>query len=152
MASRRRLPRCIGGPYKASVSFALSYLQLRHGQQAADWLEGKSIPQAMDIIPRALTLQNLDAYERDVADPGAVYRNPQKRDVYLKMYGKHLLRHPRSVPQLPMVVGTKIIAAVTSAGIFQADRIRVASVYRQHFLIKSQIPSSPDSPSARHHM
>jgi hypothetical protein len=28
------------------------------GQHAADWLEGKSVPQAMDILPRALTLQN----------------------------------------------------------------------------------------------
>jgi ribose transport system substrate-binding protein len=76
-----------GGPYKASVSLASPIFSYAMGQHAADWLEGNSIPQAMDILPRALTLQNLDAYERDVADPGAVYRDPQKRDVYLKMYG-----------------------------------------------------------------
>jgi ribose transport system substrate-binding protein len=76
-----------GGPYKASVSLTSPIFSYAMGQHAADWLEGKSIPQAMDILPRALTLQNLDAYERDVADPGAVYRDPQKRDVYLKMYG-----------------------------------------------------------------
>jgi ribose transport system substrate-binding protein len=76
-----------GGPYKASVSLAAPIFSYAMGQHAADWLEGKNIPQAMDILPRALTLQNLDAYERDVADPGAVYRDPQKRNVYLRMYG-----------------------------------------------------------------
>jgi ribose transport system substrate-binding protein len=76
-----------GGPFKASVSLASPIFSYAMGQHAADWLEGKSIPQAMDILPRALTLQNLDAYERDVADPGAVYRDPQRRDAYLKMYG-----------------------------------------------------------------
>jgi ribose transport system substrate-binding protein len=76
-----------GGAFKTSVSLASPIFGYAMGQQAADWLEGKTIPQAMDILPRALTLQNLDAYERDVADPGAVYRDPQKRDVYLKMYG-----------------------------------------------------------------
>jgi ribose transport system substrate-binding protein len=77
----------LGGPFKASVSLASPIFSYAMGQHAADWLEGKSIPQAMDILPRALTLQNLDAYERDVADPGAVYRDPQRRDAYLKMYG-----------------------------------------------------------------
>jgi ribose transport system substrate-binding protein len=76
-----------GGPYKASVSLASPVFSYAMGQHAADWLEGKSIPQAMDILPKALTLQNLDQYERDVADPGAVYRDPQKQASYLKMYG-----------------------------------------------------------------
>jgi ribose transport system substrate-binding protein len=76
-----------GGPFKASVSLASPIFSYAMGQHAADWLEGKSIPQAMDILPRVLTPQNLDAYERDVADPGAVYGDQQKRDVYLKMYG-----------------------------------------------------------------
>jgi ribose transport system substrate-binding protein len=76
-----------GGSYRASVSLASPVFSYAMGQHAADWLEGKSIPQAMDILPKALTLQNLDQYERDVADPGAVYRDPQKRSSYLKMYG-----------------------------------------------------------------
>ena len=57
------------------------------GQHAADWLEGKSIPQAMDILPKALTLQNLAEYEADTADPASVYRDGKRRDEYLKMYG-----------------------------------------------------------------
>jgi ribose transport system substrate-binding protein len=76
-----------GGPFKASVSLASPVFSYAMGQHAADWLEGKSVPQAMDILPRTLTLQNLEAYERDVADPAAVYRDPQRRDLYLKMYG-----------------------------------------------------------------
>ena len=39
------------------------------GQHAADWLEGKSIPQAMDILPKALKLDNIASYEVDLADP-----------------------------------------------------------------------------------
>ena len=44
-----------GGPYKASISLASSVFGYAMGQHAADWLDGKSIPQAMDILPIALT-------------------------------------------------------------------------------------------------
>lgn len=74
-------------PYKASISLASSIFGYAMGQHAADWLEGKSIPQAMDILPKALTSANLADYERDVADPGAVYADPARRASYLKMYG-----------------------------------------------------------------
>lgn len=76
-----------GGPYKASVSLASPVFGYAMGQHAADWLEGKSIPQAMDILPKALTSQNLAQYEADIADPASVYRDNKRRDEYLKMYG-----------------------------------------------------------------
>jgi ribose transport system substrate-binding protein len=76
-----------GGPYKASVSLASPIFAYAMGQHAADWLEGKSIPQAMDILPRALTVENIAHYEADVADPGSVYRDLALRGSYLKMYG-----------------------------------------------------------------
>ncbi|WP_035701114.1 sugar ABC transporter substrate-binding protein [Bradyrhizobium genomosp. I (2014)] len=76
-----------GGPYKASVSLASPIFGYAMGQHAADWLDGKSIPQAMDILPKALTLQNLAQYQSDIADPAAVYNDPKRRDSYLKMYG-----------------------------------------------------------------
>jgi ribose transport system substrate-binding protein len=76
-----------GGPYKASVSLASPVFSYAMGQHAADWLEGKSIPQAMDILPRALTAENIAEYEADVANPAAVYADPARRTVYLKMYG-----------------------------------------------------------------
>ena len=44
-------------------------------------------PQAMDILPKALSLQNIAQYEKDVAEPGAVYADPARRASYLKMYG-----------------------------------------------------------------
>ena len=56
-------------------------------QHAADWLEGKSIPQAMDILPKLLTSENMVSYESDLANPDAVYRDPARRAAYLKMYG-----------------------------------------------------------------
>jgi ribose transport system substrate-binding protein len=74
-------------PYKASISLASPIFGYAMGQHAADWLEGKSIPQAMDILPAVLDRQNLPQYEADTTDPGAVYADPKRRDLYLKMYG-----------------------------------------------------------------
>jgi ribose transport system substrate-binding protein len=76
-----------GGPYKTTVTLASSVFGYAMGEQAADWLEGKSIPQAMDILPKVLTAENSDQYERDLADPAAVFRDAKRRDEYLKMYG-----------------------------------------------------------------
>jgi ribose transport system substrate-binding protein len=76
-----------GGPYKVSVSLASPVFAYAMGQHAADWLEGKSIPQAMDILPKALNADNMAQYEADLADPGTVYDDAARRDGYLKMYG-----------------------------------------------------------------
>lgn len=76
-----------GGPYKASVTLASSVFGYAMGQHAADWLDGKSIPQAMDVLPRSITLDSVAAYESDLADPGAVYADRVRRESYLRMYG-----------------------------------------------------------------
>lgn len=76
-----------GGPYKASVSLASPIFGYALGQFAADWMEGKSVPQAMDILPKALTAENLSQYRADMANPKAVYQDPTRRDGYLSMYG-----------------------------------------------------------------
>lgn len=76
-----------GGPYKASISLASPVFGYAMGQHAADWLDGKSIPQAMDILPKALTSENIAQYEKDIAEPGAVYADPMRRASYLNLYG-----------------------------------------------------------------
>jgi ribose transport system substrate-binding protein len=76
-----------GTPYKISVSLASPVFGYAMGQHAADWLEGKSIPQAMDILPTALTVANIGQYESDLADPASVYEDARRRDSYLRMYG-----------------------------------------------------------------
>ena len=76
-----------GGPYKASISLNSPVFAYALGQHAADWLEGRSIPQAMDILPSALSASNLVQYEADVADPAAVWRDNARRNSYLRMYG-----------------------------------------------------------------
>jgi ribose transport system substrate-binding protein len=76
-----------GGPYKASISLASPIFGYAMGQYAADWLDGRSIPQAMDILPTALSLENIARYEADMADPAAVYADRTRRAAYLKMYG-----------------------------------------------------------------
>ena len=74
-------------PYKTSISLASPVFGYAMGQHAADWLEGKSIPQAMDILPIALNARNIAQYEADLADPAAVYADPERRARYLRMYG-----------------------------------------------------------------
>jgi ribose transport system substrate-binding protein len=74
-------------PYKASISLSSPVFGYAMGQFAADWLEGKSIPQAMDILPIALKSANLSQYEADLVDPASVYADPSRRDAYLKMFG-----------------------------------------------------------------
>jgi ribose transport system substrate-binding protein len=76
-----------GGPYKISISLASPVFGYAMGQHAADWLDGKSIPQAMDILPSALTNANIAQYEADLANPAGVYADPARRASYLKMYG-----------------------------------------------------------------
>ena len=76
-----------GSPYKASISLASPVFGYAMGRFASDWLDGRSVPQAMDILPKALTIANIGQYERDVADPAAVYADPARRNSYLKMYG-----------------------------------------------------------------
>jgi ribose transport system substrate-binding protein len=76
-----------GGPYKASVSLNSPVFAYAMGQHAADWLEGRSIPQAMDILPIALSQANIARYEADLADPARVWRDTSSRAAYLRMYG-----------------------------------------------------------------
>jgi ribose transport system substrate-binding protein len=74
-------------PYRISISLASPVFGYAMGQHAADWLEGKSIPQAMDILPSPLTADNIAQYEADLASPGRVWADPARRAAYLKMYG-----------------------------------------------------------------
>ncbi len=74
-------------PFRISISLASPVFGYAMGQHAADWLEGKSIPQAMDILPSPLTAANIAQYEADLANPGGVWADPARRAAYLKMYG-----------------------------------------------------------------
>ena len=74
-------------PYRISISLASPVFGYAMGQHAADWLEGKSIPQAMDILPSPLTAANIAQYEADLANPAGVWADPARRAAYLKMYG-----------------------------------------------------------------
>ncbi len=74
-------------PFKTSVSLSSPVFGYAMGQFAADWLAGKSVPQAMDILPVALTSNNIAQYEADLEDPSAVYNDPDRQSSYLKMYG-----------------------------------------------------------------
>lgn len=75
------------GPYKTSVSLNSPVFAYAMGQHAADWLEGKSIPQAMDILPSVITAENISRYEADLKDPASAFEDVERRSFYLKMYG-----------------------------------------------------------------
>jgi ribose transport system substrate-binding protein len=74
-------------PYKATVSLASPIFGYALGQYAADWLAGKSVPQAMDVLPSLLTPDNIARYQADLADPAKVWNDIARRDSYLRMYG-----------------------------------------------------------------
>jgi ribose transport system substrate-binding protein len=74
-------------PYKVSIALSSPVFGYALGQYGADWLEGKSIPQAMDILPTALSKENVQHYEDDRLNPAAVFADPKRRAAYLKMYG-----------------------------------------------------------------
>jgi ribose transport system substrate-binding protein len=76
-----------GGPYKVSVALSSPVFGYALGASAADWLEGKSVPQAIDALPIALSADNIAQYEADQADPGAVFGDAARRDLYIKRYG-----------------------------------------------------------------
>ena len=74
-------------PFKVSIALSSPVFGYAMGYYGADWLEGKSIPQAMDILPTALTKDNIQQYETDLENPSAVFDDPVRRAAYLKMYG-----------------------------------------------------------------
>ena len=75
------------GPYKVTISLASPVFGYAMGQHAADWLEGKSIPQAMDILPTLISAETLASFEADRSDPAKIYQDQSARNRYLKMYG-----------------------------------------------------------------
>jgi ribose transport system substrate-binding protein len=77
----------LGSPFKASIALSSPVFGYAMGEFAGDWLEGKSIPQAMDILPIALTKTNIDQYETDLGDPKSAYDDQARRAGYLNMYG-----------------------------------------------------------------
>jgi ribose transport system substrate-binding protein len=74
-------------PYRTSVALSSPVFGYALGWYAADWLEGKSVPQAIDVLPFAITDRNMAQYEADQADPGAVFADAARRVGYLRMYG-----------------------------------------------------------------
>ncbi|MEQ1943531.1 sugar ABC transporter substrate-binding protein [Mesorhizobium sp. VNQ89] len=75
------------GPYRATVSLASSIFGYALGQFAADWLDGKVVPQGLDVLPSLLTRDNIANYQAEISDPAQVWNDKKRRDEYLRMYG-----------------------------------------------------------------
>ena len=96
-APTRRASRC---PRRSSA--------MPWGSTQPTGCEGKSVPQAMDILPIALTHENIASYEADLADPGAGVRRSGAPRHLPQDVRQHLLRQPRPVREFPVVVGDQI--------------------------------------------
>lgn len=74
-----------GGPYKASFAFAYPLMGYAWGQFAADWLEGKSIPQVMQL--NAIELNSAETIDAFQAAMENVPETWQDASTYLTMLG-----------------------------------------------------------------
>lgn len=75
-----------GGVYRASFAFAYPLMGYAWGQFAADWLEGKSIPQVMQL--NAIELNSTESIEKFNADMAAVTDTwTNTKNDYLTMLG-----------------------------------------------------------------
>jgi ribose transport system substrate-binding protein len=77
-----------GGAYKASVALAPAVLAYAAGLSAADWLDGKTIPQAIDVRPALLNSPAaVDEFAADEDDPAGTFADQAKRDRYVALRG-----------------------------------------------------------------
>lgn len=87
-----------GGPYKASFAFAYPMMGYAWGQYAADWLDGKTIPQVMQFNAIELnSAESIDAFEQAMGnvretwqDAGTYFTNLgsisyETRDQYVRV-------------------------------------------------------------------
>lgn len=76
-----------GGAYRTSHAFAWEVLGYAYGQYAADWIEGRSIPQALLVNPVSVTKNTAEQYAKDMANAGAVFADPDTLAIYLELLG-----------------------------------------------------------------
>jgi ribose transport system substrate-binding protein len=62
-----------GGLFRADIAFPNGIYQYAVGQLACDWIEGKSVPQVLNIHLVPVTPENVDAFVESNSNPAAVY-------------------------------------------------------------------------------
>lgn len=76
-----------GGPYKASFAFAYNLMGYAWGEFAADWGEGKSIPQVMVFTPIQLDSKvAIDTFNKAMST-GSISKSFQATSTYMKLLG-----------------------------------------------------------------
>jgi len=76
-----------GGPYKASFAFAYNLMGYAWGEFAADWGEGKSIPQVMVFTPIQLDSKAaIDTFNKAMS-PGSISKSFKQTSTYMKLLG-----------------------------------------------------------------
>jgi ribose transport system substrate-binding protein len=62
-----------GGLFRADIAFPNGIYQYAVGQLACDWIEGKSVPQVLNIHLVPVTAENVDAFVEANSNPAAAY-------------------------------------------------------------------------------
>ncbi|WP_261768760.1 sugar ABC transporter substrate-binding protein [Rhodococcus sp. BP-260] len=77
-----------GTAYRAVVSTSPAIMAYSMARHAADWVDGKAIPQGMCIVPLVLDSPDaVTAFENDMNDLKGTYENPQRLSKYLTFLG-----------------------------------------------------------------
>lgn len=77
-----------GGPWKATVALSPPIFGYAWARYAADWLDGKSIPQAINVKPIPLTTpESIKTYQEDAQHPDKTWADPARLSKYLEMLG-----------------------------------------------------------------
>jgi ABC-type sugar transport system substrate-binding protein len=63
-----------GGLFRATISFPNAVYEYASGQVMCDWIEGKSIPQIMNLGIFPVTPANVDAFIAEESDPATAYK------------------------------------------------------------------------------
>ena len=77
-----------GTAYRAVVSTSPAIMAYAMARHAADWVDGKAIPQGMCIVPLVLdSPQAVAAFENDMNDLKGTYETPERLSKYLTFLG-----------------------------------------------------------------
>lgn len=77
-----------GGAYKACVGTEPAVFSYAWARYAGDWLEGKSVPQAISALAYTVNgPEEADQYRQDQREPARVFSDPSRLAKYLGLFG-----------------------------------------------------------------
>jgi ribose transport system substrate-binding protein len=85
-----------GGLFRADIAFPNGVYEYACGQLACDWIEGKSIPQIIDLGIFTVTPSNVGSFIADNNKPATAYKTAIGK--YVTYYGNTSFQSPKYIP------------------------------------------------------